>query len=322
MALYLTETDVASLLDMRLALDALEEAFRARARGEAFNSPRGRLPVSGGAYNFMAATWPAKGIAGHKAYTGTRKGARFHVTLYDASGAGLLAVIEAGRLGQVRTGAASGVATKFMAREDATVAAVIGSGYQAETQLEAIAAVRRLTAARVFSRTPERRNAFAGKMSERLGVPVSAAASAADCVRGADIVVTVTNSAEPVLTGDMLGPGMHINAAGANSWLRRELDTAAVARCGTVAVDDIEQAKIECGELMRAAETGHFSWDRAIQLDRVVAADLPGRRSADEITLFESQGIALEDIAVAERVYRLALERGLGARLPGLGPSP
>jgi ornithine cyclodeaminase len=114
----------------------------------------------------------------------------------------------------------------------------------------------------------------------------------------------------------MLEPGMHINAAGANSWLRRELDTAAVARCGAVAVDDKEQAQIECGELMRAAATGHFSWDRAVQLEQIVAGQARGRRSAEEITLFESLGIALEDIAVAERVYRLAVERGLGRRLP------
>ena len=315
MPLYLTESEARPLLDMRLTLDALEECFKARARGEAFNSPRGRLPITGGSYNFMAASWPAKGVAGHKSYTGSRKGASFHVTLYDASGAGLLAIIEAGRLGQVRTGAASGVATKYMARADATVVAVIGSGYQAETQLEAIAAVRKITAARVFSRTPERRNSFAEKMSKKLGIPVVAVDSAAECVLRAHIVVTITNAVEPVLTGDMLEPGMHINAAGANSWMRRELDTAAVAKCGTIAVDDIEQARTECGELMRAAETGHFSWDRAIQIDRIISGQVPGRRSADDVTLFESQGIALEDIAVAERIYRLAVERKIGCTI-------
>ncbi|MSQ08267.1 MAG: ornithine cyclodeaminase family protein [Dehalococcoidia bacterium] len=312
MALYLTESEVALLLDMNLTLDALEESFKARARGEAFNSPRSRLPITGGAYNFMAASWPAKGVAGHKSYTGSRKGATFHVTLYDASGAGLLAIIEAGRLGQVRTGGASGVATKYMARSDASVVAVIGSGYQAETQLEAITAVRKIISARVFSRTPERRTAFAEKMSRRLGIPVLAMASATECVRSAHIIVTVTNSAEPVLTGDMLEPGMHINAAGANSWIRRELDTAAVAKCETVAVDDLDQARIECGELLRAADTGHFSWDRAVQIERIISGQVPGRLSTEGITLFESQGIALEDLAVAERIYRLALERKIG----------
>jgi ornithine cyclodeaminase/alanine dehydrogenase-like protein (mu-crystallin family) len=205
-----------------------------------------------------------------------------------------------------------------MARPDASVAAVIGSGYQAETQLEAIAAVRKLRSARVFSRTPDKRADFATKMSAKLGIEVRPAASAADCVRGADIVVTITNASEPVLTGDMLAPGMHINAAGSNSWLRRELDKATVAKCGVVAVDDIDQAKTECGELMRAAETGHFSWDRALQIDRIVAGDTAGRRGADEITLFESQGIALEDIAVAERVLRLARERNLGHMLTSI----
>ncbi len=316
MAIYLTESEVGDLLDMRLALDALDDAFKARARGEAFNLPRRRLPVASGTYHLMAASWPARGVVGHKSYTASRKGAAFHVMLYDAAGAGLLAVIEANRLGQVRTGAASGLATRYMARDDAAVAAVIGSGYQAETQLEAVAAVRKLTAARVYSRTPEKRAAFAAKMSARLGIPVTASASAAECARGALIVITMTNSAEPVLTGDMLEPGMHVNAAGSNSWLRRELDTAAVARCGTVVVDDMEQAKLECGELMRAADSGHFSWDKAVQLDQVVSGQRQGRKGRDEITLFESQGIALEDIAVAERVYRLAVERGLGTKLP------
>ncbi len=317
MALYISEKDVASLLDIRMALGALEEAFAARARGEAGNLPRRRLPIGGGAYHIMAASWPAKGVAGHKSYTASRKGAAFHVMLYDASGAGLLAVIEANRIGQARTGAASGVATKYMARPDASVAAVIGSGYQAETQLEAAAAVRTLKHARVFSRTGEHREAFAKKMTARMGFSVTATTTAQECVKGADIVITITNSSEPVLTVDMLAPGMHINAAGSNSWLRRELDTAAVARCSIVVVDDIEQAKVECGELMRAAESGHFSWDRALQLDKVVVGQVKGRASNDDITLFESQGIALEDIAVAERVYRLAIERGVGATLTG-----
>jgi ornithine cyclodeaminase/alanine dehydrogenase-like protein (mu-crystallin family) len=265
----------------------------------------------------MAATWPARGVAGHKSYVAGRGGASFHVMLYGTKGEGLLAVMEANTLGQVRTGAASGVATKHMARPDAGVVAVIGSGYQAETQLEAVAAVRSVTAARVFSRTPEKRDSFARKMSVRLGAPVTASATAAACVKGADIVVTITNAAEPVLTGDMVTPGMHINAAGANSWLRRELDTAAVAKCGVVAVDDVDQAKAECAELMRAAETGHFSWDRAVQIENVVAGESSGRRDAADITLFESQGIALEDLAVAERVWRAAVAKGIGAKVRG-----
>lgn len=300
---------------MPMAIAALEEAFAARAAGQAFNLPRRRLPAGDGTYQIMSATWHAKGVAGHKSYVTGKGGVAFHVALYGTRGEGLLALIESNRLGQVRTGAASGVATKFMARADASVAAVIGSGYQAETQLEAIATVRALRSARVYSRSAEKRGAFAVKMSKRLGIPVSATGSAAECVRGADIVATITNASEPVLTGEMVAPGTHINAAGGNSWLRRELDTAAVVKCGRVAVDDVEQAKVECGELMRAAELGQFSWDRAIQLDRIVAGDVLGRRGGDEITLFESQGIALEDIAVAERIVRLAKERGVGVKM-------
>ncbi|MEX0761827.1 MAG: ornithine cyclodeaminase family protein [Dehalococcoidia bacterium] len=316
MPLYLTESDVQSLLDMPLALEALDEVFKARARGDAYNNPRRRLPTGSGAYNFMAASWPAKGVVGHKSYAGGRGGVSFHVMIYGTSGEGLLAVMGANRLGQVRTGAASGLATRYMALEDAADVAVIGSGYQAETQLEAVAAVRSLKRARVYSRTPERRNTYAERMSERLGIKVSPSESAESCVSGADVVIVITNSVEPVLTGDMIAPGVHVNAAGNNSWMKSELDTAAVAKADIVAVDDVDQAKIECGELMRAAETGRFSWDTAIPLADIAAGLRSGRSSATDVTLFESQGVALEDVAVAERIYRLALERGVGTELP------
>ena len=182
-------------------------------------------------------------------------------------------LMEANRLGQIRTGAASGVATRCMAKDGELTVGVIGSGYQAETQLEAIATACQATSANVFSRNEDNRNRFAKRMSERLGIAVAPAGSASECAEGVDVLVAITNSVEPVITGDMLAPGMHVNAAGNNSWLKRELDTAAIAKCGVVAVDDVEQAKYECGELMRAAETGRFSWDNAIPIHDVVAGN-------------------------------------------------
>jgi len=309
--LYLTEAEVSGLLDMNLALDALDEVFRARSAGEVHNEPRKRVPAGGGPMNFMAASWPKRGWAGHKSYVS----GDFRVTLFGTNGEGMLALIGAGRMGQVRTGAASGIGTKYMARENSSSVGIIGSGYQAQTQLEAVCAVRDIKDVKVFSRNPENRESFASTMSERLGVNVVAVDSKEAAADGMDVLITVTSSVEPVITGDMVEAGMHINAAGNNSWMKRELDTAAIVKADLVATDDIDQAKIECGELMRAAETGRFAWDSLVRLDRIVAGVRTARTSDDDITLFESQGVAFEDIAVCGRIYELALERGIGTEL-------
>ena len=309
--LYLTESEVNEMLDMELALDALDEVFRARSSGEVRNEPRHRLATGNGSMNFMAATWPEKGWAGHKSYVS----GDFRVMLYGTNGEGLLAVIGAGRMGQVRTGAASGIATRYMARENSSSVGIIGSGYQAQTQLEAVCAVRDIKDVKVFSRTAEKRERFASTMSERLGVNVVAVDSKEAAAEGMDILVAVTNSVEPVITGDMIEPGMHINAAGNNSWMKRELDTAAIVKADLVACDDIDQTKIECGELMRAVEVGQFAWESLVRLDRIVAGLRTARSSDTDVTLFESQGVAFEDLAVCGRLYELALERGVGTEL-------
>jgi ornithine cyclodeaminase/alanine dehydrogenase-like protein (mu-crystallin family) len=311
--LFLTEADVTGLLDMELALEALDDAFRARSSGDVRNEPRKRIPTGNGSMNFMAASWASRGWAGHKSYVS----GDFRVMLYGTNGEGLLAVLGAGRMGQVRTGAASGIATRYMARKDSSSVGIIGSGYQAETQLEAVCAVRDIKNVKVFSRTAENREKFASTMSERLGVNVVAVDSKEAAAEGMDVLVAVTSSVEPVITGDMVEPGMHINAAGNNSWMKRELDTAAIVKADLVACDDIDQTKIECGELMRAAELGHFAWESLVRLDRIVAGLRTARYSDDDITLFESQGVAFEDIAVCGRIYELALERGVGVELPG-----
>ena len=310
--LYLTEADVIEMLDMNLALEALDDVFRARSAGEVRNEPRHRLSAGNGSMNFMAATWPERGWAGHKSYVS----GDFRVMLYGTNGEGLLAVIGAGRMGQVRTGAASGIGTKYMARVNSSSVGIIGSGYQAETQLEAVCAVRDIKDVKVFSRTAEKRERFASTMSERLGVNVTAVDSKESAAEGMDILVAVTSSVEPVITGDMIEPGMHINAAGNNSWMKRELDTAAIVKADLVACDDIDQTKIECGELMRAVEVGHFAWESLVRLDRIVAGLRTARYSDNDVTLFESQGVAFEDIAVCGRLYELALEQGIGTELP------
>jgi len=312
MAIFLDEQQVGGLLDMESCIGALEEAFRDKASGLAPILPRRRLPFQGRRFHLMAATMPERGYLGFKAY-GAARGQ--DVVLYKA-GEGMVAFIRSGRLGQMRTGAASGVATKYMARVDASRVGCFGTGNQAETQLEAIAAVRRLESVHVYGRDKQRRTAFADKMSAALDLDVRAVDSPDQAVKGRDIVVTITNSSEPVFDGKLLEPGTHINAAGGNLLTSRELDEVAVTRAGTIAADDIEAAKLESGDLRWPIEAALMSWDKVYEVAHIVAGFAPGRHNEDEITLFESQGIALEDVAAGKLVYERALERGLGTPLP------
>ena len=257
MTLYLTENEVNQVLTMELALETVEQAFRLLSDGGATNPPRSRIRLpDGGLFNFMCAAAPGAGVMGLKAY-GVAPGnpVKFYVQLFSTETGELLALLEAGDLGQVRTGAASGVATKYMAREDAATVGIIGSGYQARTQLEAVCAVRTIKRARVFSRNPERREAFAAEMGAKIGIDISPVESGEECVADADVVITMTSAGRPVLNGEWLNEGTHINAAGANHWMRRELDGNAVRRSDIIVTDDIEQAKMECGDLIYPAET-------------------------------------------------------------------
>ncbi|HCV28024.1 MAG TPA: ornithine cyclodeaminase family protein [Dehalococcoidia bacterium] len=323
MTLYLTEAQVGEILTMDLALDMVEEVFDARGRGEVINHPRTRIALGRGSYNLMSAGWPEKGVVGSKSYVGGAGGISFQVLIYGASGEGLLGILDANLMGQIRTGAASGVATKHMARwcENSKVA-VIGSGYQARTQLEAVAGVREIETASVYSRTAENRDGFATSMTEKLEIPVTATTSVDECLEGADIIIVITNTREPVLLGDSVQSGVHINAAGANGWQRRELDTRAVVKCDVIATDDIDQAKTECADLMAAADSGRIRWEQVINLGDIIAGNNPGRTDASQVTLFESQGVAMEDIAVGKRVLDMALERGIGTELSGGGMEP
>tara|TARA_B100001971_G_scaffold69646_1_gene64178 strand:- start:1200 stop:2150 length:951 start_codon:yes stop_codon:yes gene_type:complete len=314
--IYLTGNDVTSLLTMDDAVSAVEAGFRALADGQASNVPRTRLRLPNGAFNMMSAAAPGLGVMGLKAYGvgGGRRGG-FHVQLSSTETGELLAIMEASALGQIRTGAASGVATKYMAREDATTVGVIGAGYQSRGQLEAVCAVRDIVRVKVFSPTESRRETYASEMSERLGVEVVAVEDAETCVRDSDIVPVITDASEPVIRGEWLDSGSHVNAAGANSSTRRELDNEAVRRADVIATDDIAQAKTECGDLLTAIDAGVIRWENVRGLAEVIAGVTPGRNSDDDVTLFESQGIALEDIAVAKHVYELARNQGVGVEL-------
>ena len=318
MALFLTEREVADLLPMGECIDVLEQAFAHAGAGQTDNKPRSRIRMPNGFFHFMAAADAQHQVFGYKAYPSFPGpgGSKFVVMLYDFESGQLLACLEAGRLGQIRTGAASGLATRYMAREDAGTAAVFGSGFQARTQLEAVCAARDIRQARVYSRRQERREDFARQMSERLSLEINAVDSPQECVEGADVVITITSARDPVFEGSQLTPGAHVNAAGGNHWQRREVDEATVTRADVIVVDDLDQAKVECGDLMWLEARGSFRWDMAHELQDVVAGRVNGRPSAESITLFESMGVALEDIAAAQLVYNKAKERGIGQELP------
>ncbi len=317
MPLLLSEADVKSILTMPMTLELVETSFQRLAEGKAALQYRQRLIVPGqGVLNHMAAADLTSGYMGLKIYSIAREGARFVVTLFHAGSGEMVSLIEADYLGQMRTGAATGVATKFMAREDASVAAIIGTGLQARTQLEAIAPVRKLQSIRAYGRNAERRETLAREMTERLGIPVKAVGSAEEAVRGAHIVSTATTSKEPVLDGTWLEPGMHINAIGVNQAAKRELDTEAVLRSDFIAADSREQSKIEAGDLIHAFAGDASRWETVHEFSDVVAGKIKARTDAQQITLFKSNGVATEDIVVAGRIYEIARERKLGRDVP------
>ncbi|HXF05710.1 MAG TPA: ornithine cyclodeaminase family protein [Blastocatellia bacterium] len=316
MTLVLTEHEVRTLLTMEMALEAVESAFRQLDRGQATNTPRHRVRIPGCTLHVMSGALVAQRILGLKAYTVTREGARFVVLLYDGEGGELLALMEADALGQMRTGAASGVATKYMARADAATVGILGTGWQARSQLEAVCAVRPIRQVLAFSRRPERCRAFCSEMSERLQVTVHPAAGPEEVVRSADILITATTSREPVFKGEWLSPGVHINAIGGNALIRREVDEETLRRADRIVVDSRDQAKIECGEFLVAIEKGILCWEAIHELAEVVSGRLPGREDASQITLFKSLGIAIEDVAVGLRVYERAIRENVGAHLP------
>ena len=314
MTLFLTEGEVESLLDMRSTLEAVEEILRQYAEGRATNHARRRVALPGSGLNVMFAGAPEIGALGLKAYSVARSGARFYTMLFDPESGELLSIMQSDKLGQLRTGAASGVATKYLAREDAATLGIYGAGWQAESQLEAIAAVKKLGRIVVHSRTEKSRKAFAEKMGERLGLEIETT-HAPEEPAAQDIVVTVTSSVEPILQGEWLKPGAHVNAAGSNFLFKTEIDRDVVKRAGLVTMDSREELGLEAGNLLQAVETGAVLPEAIRELGQVIAGQVEGRRSPEDITLFVSQGLALEDLGAARLVYDRARDRNVGREI-------
>jgi ornithine cyclodeaminase len=312
MALFLKEADVERLLTMPRTIELVERVHREYSTGQAIDVPRERSRLPRAALHILQGAVPSAKVFGYKAYTSSREGVRFLVYAFNADRGNLEAIVEANRLGMTRTGAAGGVAAKWLARPDAKVAGVFGSGWQAEGQIEALAHVRRLERVKVYSRNAERLADFCRKMSARVSLDVVPAASAEEAVKGSDILVTITTSATPVFSGEWVQPGTHINAAGSNSLLRREIDEATLAKCQVVVVDSRPSAQKEAGDLLPALEKGRLHAGALTELGEVIAGTRPGRTSREQVTLFESQGMAIQDLVIAAELMRLAREKGVG----------
>jgi len=301
--LYVSEEDVAGLLSPAAAVEAIEACFRRMAAGQVENRPRYRLRLQAGALAVMAAADLGLGYAGAKVYAGFREGARFAVLLFRADAPELVAVLEADKLGQLRTGAASGVAAKYLARRGATSLGVIGCGWQADSQVECIrAAVPAIERVVAYCRTESSLRAFCERHGAEAG---ESALHPAEC----DVVVTVTTSPDPVLRGEWLRPGALVCAVGANDGRRRELDNVVLERASFVCCDSIEAAKLESADLIEPVASGVLDWLEVQELQSVVAGETPGRQLDDDIVVFKSNGLAAWDVAVAAAVVEAASAR-------------
>jgi alanine dehydrogenase len=309
MPLYLTESDVASLVGPADAVEAIAGSSRRLAAGEVQNAPRRRLRLEDGTLADMAASDLGLGLAGAKVYSAFAEGTTFVVCLFDAAKPGLAAVIEADTLGQLRTGAASGVAARHLAKSGARSLGVIGCGHQAETQVACMrAALPSLERVVAYCRTPERLAEFCARVGAEPGESHREAATQ-------DVVVTITTSRDPVLRGEWLQPGALVCAAGANHPSKRELDNVVLERAAFVCCDLLEQARIESGDLIEPVAAGVLDWLEVHELHEVVSGEVQGRQSDSDVVVFKSNGLAAWDVALGGEVWRRAREQGVGTTL-------
>ena len=313
--LWISEAQVASLMGMEEAIRALENGLLLEARGEAHNMVKTHVAWGDGAtLHAIGAAFPTVGLVGTKTWAHTPGGATPLLVLFDSNTGALRAIIEAFVLGQMRTGSASGLATKWLAGESADELAIIGSGKQALAQVAAVLAVRPLRRIRVFGRNEERRSLFVTKLQDEFGIEVVACRSVAEAVDGAPIVTLATRATEPILFADMLARGTHINAIGAIVPTACEVASDVVARASQIVVDSVPQAQKLSRELIRSFGADASRWSQVRSLAELVARQ-QRRAPAADLTLFKSLGMGISDLSLGIELYQKALERGLGRRL-------
>ncbi len=324
MALLITEQDISQLpLSVKAAIPVMENTFRLAGEGAAENPARVRMSFKNGFMQFGPAALHTERLAGFKLWANFGRGQGVkksdtgygHTYLYNMDTGELLAIVQAGAIGKFRTGAVTGVAAKYLSPRDASSIGIYGGGSIAEGQLEAVCAVRPIKSVRVYTRTPKNREAFCQRMSERLGIEVSPASKPEEVPRDADIVITASTSASPLLFGDWLArPGLVV-AAGANHWYKREIDGKVIARASLVVTDNKEQSRVESGNLMWAVGQGLITWNRIEELGDVITgrARVPDLKNAN--ILFGSHGLASTQVAIAAKAYALAQANGVGTQI-------
>ncbi|MED5588819.1 uncharacterized protein METZ01_LOCUS53796 [marine metagenome] len=315
MALFLKDEDVAQCVTMDAMLEAIESMQRQYGDGQAHNMTRRKIIADSGMLSVMGGGLFHQGLLGVKTYTVVKGAYSFQVSLYDANTGELLLYTQANRLGQLRTGATTGVAVKHLANpEDATVG-IIGTGGQAPTQLEALSKVRGIKKIKAYSRTQERREEFARRMADTMGVEVSAVTSNEDAVRDCDIVLCIAATMDPVVEAHWLKDGSTLIGAGPTTWRAREVDEAVITRAGKLIVDSTEQAAIEAGDLCSAVDKGIIQWSKVHELRHVVSGAVTGRDSNDQVVYAKIMGTGVADVAAAKLAYDSAKAAGLGTEM-------
>ena len=316
-AIYIDEATASKILNMDNALNLVEESFTTYARGESFNMTRQRMRIRKGALHMLPGAVPYKNVIGFKAYTSFRAGLIFKVHLYDAENGNPLAIVDANEIGRLRTGAATGIATKYMAKKESNTAFIFGGGFQAEAQLEAVYKTSNIKKAFVTTRKIENAQAFADKMSKSLGIEIIPTQNIENDLPQADIIITITTAVKPLFEHTMLNPnGVHINGAGSNALIRAEVPEKTIEAAEVLAVDSKDVAAIECGDILPSLEKGRLHWNEIVELGEITAGFRPGRVTENGITIFQSQGMGLQDIMCAEYIYRKAVAENLGKELP------
>lgn len=315
MTLLIRNEEVAELLSMADATEAVAEGFRQLGLGNAFNNPRTRIKLGGEMLHVLPAALPNMDALGLKSYTAFRDGIRFLVVLYSASTGELKALIQAQRLGELRTGAAASIAIESMARQGASRGVLFGAGVMGAAMLEGMVHARTFENIAVFDTDPDRLAGFCDDTSERVGIAVVPASSSDAAIDGAEVVVTMTTSRSPVFDGKQLSSGATVVAAGSNLLQKREIDSTVVRRASRIVVESVEQAQLEAGDLFQAIDAGHLHWNQVHELSSLLLGRVPGRESEDEINVFKSVGLGIQDMAVAARVYEEAVRVGAGTNL-------
>ena len=316
-AIYIDEATASKILTMDDALNLVEESFTTYAQGKSFNMTRQRMRIRKGALHMLPGAVPYKNVIGFKAYTSFRAGLIFKVHLYDAENGSPLAIIDANEIGRLRTGAATGIATKYMAKKESNTAFIFGGGFQAEAQLEAVCKTSNIKKAFVTTRKIENAQAFADKMSKSLGIEIIPTQNIENDLPQADIIITITTAVKPLFEHTMLNPnGVHINGAGSNALIRAEIPEKTIEAAEVLAVDSKDVAAIECGDILPSLEKGRLHWNEIVELGEITSGFRSGRVTDNGITIFQSQGMGLQDIMCAEFIYRKALAEKLGKDLP------